>query len=200
MSTAEIDFTMNFEEHQQSDADKRLFVVFFREAVLNEFKTEQEGRPIYDDIDMIRIHSPGSRDTLVSPAHHGYTQRFPKQWAQYKAGIEQTMTGTPLAQVPWLTPARVAELRAVNISTVEQLAGMPDNIAARFMDHHALKQQAAAYLEAAKGQEPIRLMKAELANRDDQLAEMRTALEAMQSKVAELTAQREGPPRATTKA
>ena len=190
---------MNFEAHQQDDADKRLFVVFFREAVINEFRTEQEGRPIYDDIDMIRIHSPGSRDTCVSPVHPGYMQRFPRQWAQYKSGVDQTVSGTPLSQVPWLTPARVAECKAMNIATVEQLAGMPDNIAVRFMDHHALKQQATAYLEAAKGQEPLRLMKAELVARDDQLAEMRSMLTAMQSTIAELTAQREGPPRAVAK-
>ena len=178
--TQAIDFAMNFEESQQEEADKKLFVVFFREAVQNEFKSIEAGRPIFDDIDMIRIHAPGTRDTMVGMAHHGYQQRFPRQWAQYKAGQEQTVSGTPLSQVPWLTVSQVAELATFNIKSVEGLASMPDNVAQKFMNHHALKQQAAAYLESAKGAAPLLKMQAELAKRDEQIAELQTAIKAMQ--------------------
>jgi hypothetical protein len=184
MATQEIDFAMNFEDHQQEEADKKLFVVFYREAVQSEFKTLQEGRPIFDDVDMIRIHTPGSRDTVVGIAHHGYQQRFPRQWAQYKQNMEQTQSGTPLSAVPWLTASQVAELATFNIKSVEQLAGMPDNVAGRFMNHHALKQQAAAFLEAAKGAAPLLKMQAELASRDEQIAEMQKTIAAMQAKMA----------------
>jgi hypothetical protein len=178
--TQAIDFAMNFEESQQDDADKKLFVVFFREAVHNEFKSLEAGRPIFDDIDMIRIHTPGSRDTMVGHAHYGYQQRFPKQWAQYKNGMEQTVSGTPLNQVPWLTVGQVAELQVMNIKSVEQLAGMPDNVAQKFMNHQALKQQATAFLEAAKGAAPLLKMQAELAKRDETIAELQKAVRAMQ--------------------
>lgn len=183
MATQEIDFTMNFEEAQQSDADKRLLVTFFREAVQSEFKSIEAGRPIFDDIDMIRIMTPGSRDTTVGIAHYGYQQRFPRQWTQYKQNAEQTGSGTPLSAVPWLTNARVAELAVFHIRTVEQLANMPDNAAQRFMDHHALKQQAAAFLEAAKGAAPMLKLQAELSARDEQIAELRAAVSAMQASI-----------------
>ena len=183
MATQEIDFAMNFEDHQQSDADKKLFVVFFREAVQSEFKTIEAGRPIFDDVDMIRIHTPGSKDTLVAVAHHGYQERFPRQWAQYKAGMEQTTSGTPLSVLPWLTVSQIAEFAAMNIKSVEQLAGMPDNMAAKFMNHHALKQQAAAYLDAAKGAAPLLKMQEELKKRDDTIAELQTAVAAMQAAI-----------------
>lgn len=183
MATQEIDFTMNFEDSQQSEADKRLLVVFFSEPVQNQFKSMEAGRPIFDDIDMIRIHTPGSRDTTVGIAHQGYQQRFPRQWAQYKQNVEQTGSGTPLSAVPWLTRARVAELAVFNIKTVEQLAAMPDSAAQRFMDHHALKQQAAAFLEAAKGAAPMLKMQAELAARDEQIAELKAAVSAMQASI-----------------
>lgn len=183
MSTQEIDFAMNFEESHQSEADKKLFVVFFREAVQSEFKTLEAGRPIFDDVDMIRIHTPGSRDTVVGLAHHGYQERFPRQWAQYRAGIEQTTSGTPLNVLPWLTVSQVAEMHAMNIRSVEQLANMPDNTAQKFMNHHALKQQAAAFLEAAKGAAPMLKMQAELTARDEQIAELRTAMAAMQAAI-----------------
>ena len=176
MSTATIDFDMNFQDDQQSDADKKLFVTFFSEAVQNEGKTLEAGRPIFDDVDMIRIMYPGQRDTTVGIAHFGYQQRFPKQWAQYKAKNEQTVSGTPLDVVTWLTKGQVAELNHVNIHSVEQLAGMPDNISQRFMNHHALKQQAQAYLDAAAGSAPLIKMQAELTKRDEQIAELQAQM------------------------
>jgi len=175
-----IDFTNESDEAVQTEEDKRLFVVFYTEAVHNEFKSTEAGRPIFDDVDCIRIHSPGSRDTTVAPADPRYQSRFPRQWAQFKAGREQTASGTPLKIVPWLSVSQVAELATFNIKSVESLANMPDNIANRFMNHHALKQQAAAFLEAAKGAAPLIKMQSELAKRDEQIKELQTAIKAMQ--------------------
>lgn len=183
MATPEIDFAMNFEDNQQSDADKKLFVVFYRDAIQNHSKTVEAGRPIFDDVHMIRIHTPGSRDTLVSVADYGYQQRFARQWAQYEKGIEQTTSGTPLSAVPWLTGAQVAELLAVNIKSVEQLAGMADNVASKFMNHHELKRQAANFLEAAKGAAPMLKMQEELRSRDETISQMQETLKALQTQI-----------------
>lgn len=179
MSTTAIDFDMNFQDDQQSDADKRLFVVFFTEPVQNEFKSMEAGRAIYDDVDMIRIMYPGQRDTTVGVAHLGYQQRFPKQWAQYKAQQTQTISGTPLGVVTWLTKSQVAELNHVHIHSVEQLAGMPDSVSAKFMNHHQLKQQAQSYLDAVAGSAPLLKMQAELAKRDQTIAELQTTVNAL---------------------
>ena len=179
MSTATIDFDMNFQDDQQSDADKKLFVTFFTEAVQNESRTIDEGRPIFDDIDMIKIMYPGQRDTTVGIAHMGYQQRFPRQWAQYKARQTQTISGTPLSSATWLSKGQVAELNSVNIHSVEQLAGMPDNVAVKFMNHHQLKQQAQAFLDAAAGNAPLLRMQAELSKRDEQIAELQAQMATM---------------------
>ena len=179
MSTATLDFDMNFQDDQQSDADRKLFVVFFTEAVQNEGRSLEEGRPIFDDTDMIRIMYPGQRDTTVGKAHAGYQERFPKQWAQYKNRREQTVSGTPLGAVTWLTKSQVAELGFLNIHSVEQLAGMPDNVAMRLMNHHALKAQAQSYLDAAAGSAPLLKMQAELAKRDETIAELTVKVDAL---------------------
>lgn len=184
MSTAEIDFEMNFQDEHQSEADKRLFVTFFAEAVQNESKTIEAGRPIFDDIDMIRIMFPGQRDNLVGVADYGYQQRFPRQWAQYKARQTQTVSGTPLAQVPWLTKGQVAELGFLNVHSVEQLANMPDSASQRLMNHHSLKQQAQTYLDSAAGSAPLIKMQAELAKRDEQIAELMAAVASLQANQA----------------
>jgi len=191
MPTAIADFQMDFQNNQQSEADKRLLVHFYREAVQNNFKTKQEGRPIFDEFDFIKIMAPGSRDTVVSRVSDGdnYTRRFPNQWRQYQNNQEQTISGTPLKQVPWLTVGQIAEFNAVGCKTVEQLVGMPDNLSQKFMGHHQIKQRAQAFLEAAKDAAPLLRMQEELDKRDSQISELRGMIEAMQAtKKAENTA------------
>jgi hypothetical protein len=179
MSTETIDFAMNFEDGQQSEADKRLLVMFYRSTVKNEHKSIEAGRPIFDEIDLVKIVTPGSRDSFVGDATYEYQQRFPSQWARYKAGQEQVSSGTPLNSLPWVTIAQLEEFKAVGCHTVEQLVGMPDSVSQRFMGHHQIKQRAQAYLDAAAGAAPAIQLQAELEKRDDQIAELQSQVAAM---------------------
>ena len=191
MSTDTIDYQMNFQDNQQAEADKRLFVQFYKDAVKNEFKSKEAGRPIFDEHDFARVITPGSRDTIVVRVADGsdYALRFPTQWARYKAGQNQDVTGTPLSQLPWMSVGQVAEFAAVGCRTVEQLVGMPDNLSQKFMGHHQIKQRAQVYLDAAKEAAPALKLQAELEKRDMEIAELRSMIEAMQvAKKAEQSA------------
>jgi len=191
MSTATLDYDLNFQDNQQTEADKRLFVQFFKDAVKNEIKSKEAGRPIFDEHDFVRVITPGSRDTVITRVADGsdYALRFHAQWARYKAGQNQDVSGTPLSQLPWMSVGQVAEFAAVGCRTVEQLVGMPDNLSQKFMGHHQLKQRARVYLDAAKEAAPALKLQAELEKRDLEIAELRTMIEAMSaSKKAEQTA------------
>lgn len=182
MSTDVLEFPTQWQEAQSiSEADKKLFVTFHKEAVKNEGKSIEAGRPIFDEYDHITIIEPGSRDSFVAKVKPGseYPQRFPQQWARYKANQDQGVSGTPLSQVPWMSLAQIAEFNAVGCKTVEQLVGMPDNISQKFMGHHALKQRAQAYLAAAKDAAPALMLQAELEKRDQEISELRAMVEAM---------------------
>lgn len=178
MST-EIDFAMNFEDGQQSEADKRLLVVFYRSTVKNEPKSIEAGRPVFDEIDLIKIITPGSRDSFVGDATPDYQMRFAQQWNRYKAGKEQTASGTPLSMLPWLAVNQIEEFKAVGCHTIEQLVGMPDSISQKFMGHHQIKQRAQVYLDAAAGLAPTLKLQAELEKRDEQIATLQTQMTAM---------------------
>jgi hypothetical protein len=122
------------------DPDASLVPTFRNHAQLNETKTLAEGRPIYDDVEVVDIRKPGSRDYNTHPAtevcgwtvdpHTGgqvqvtYAERFSRQYQQFKAQAQQTKSGTPLDHAPFLTEGKRAELRAQNIYTVEQLAAI----------------------------------------------------------------------------
>ena len=186
MSTTTLDHEMNFQDGQQTEADKRLYVTFFKDAVKNEFKTIEAGRPIFDEFDFIRIITPGSRDSYVTKvrANDGYTMRFPQQWARYKQNQDQNVTGTPLSAVPWLTTAQIAEFNSVGCKTVEQLVGMSDSLSGKFMGHHQTKQRAQLFLDAANNAAPALKLQAELEKRDEEIAELRKMVEAMQTQHA----------------
>lgn len=174
-----LDFAMNFEDAQQNEADKKLLVLFFREAIKDETASIQAGRPIFKEVDMVKIITPGSRDSFIGDATEEYQQRFAAQWARYKAGRDQTQSGTPLNLLPWMTIAQVAEFNAVGCHTVEQLVGMSDALSQKFMGHHQIKQKAQAFLEAANNAAPMHRLQAELEKRDETIKQMQDQIQAL---------------------
>lgn len=153
---------------------------FKMQAVPNRLKSAEAGRPIFDDIEMCEIRFPGSRDVKPFPAHTlsthwvtdpetgeqrrlTYAERFPRQYRQFKESAVQTKSGTPLDGAKFLTAARRAELNALNIYTVEQLASVDGqelkNLGPGGRD---LKNQAQEFIDDGKRQAPNIRIEAEL--------------------------------------
>lgn len=157
--------------------DKRLYTNFYVRPVMNNFKSAEAGRPIFDEVDYVRIIIPGDKnnvvDTKVTEEHKA---RFEKQFERFKKNQEQAVSGTPLEVWPQMTVGQVAELKAMNIHTVEQLAEVPDNLAQKIMDSHALRAKAKLFLEAAAGEAVTTKMSAELEKRDVELAALKEQL------------------------
>lgn len=179
MSTEQYDMALNFDDSQQTEADKKLLVAFYRAPIKNEPKSAEAGRPIFDEIDLIKIIVPGSRDSYVGDASVEYQNRFPIQWARYKQGREQTVSGTPLSALSWMTLSQIAEFEAVNVKTIEQLVSMADAVSQKFMGHLMIKDRALNYLNAAKENAPTTKLMAELDKRDETIAELQKTVEAL---------------------
>lgn len=161
--------------------DKKLYIQFYVKAVMNGFKSSEEGRPIFDEVDYIRVIIPGDKNNVVdTKVTEEHKMRFPAQYDRFKKNQEQAVTGTPLEVWPQMTVGQVAELKAMHISTVEQLADLPDNLAQRIMGSHQLRAKAKVFLEAAAGESVNTKMAAELEKRDNQIA-------LMQEQLAQLT-------------
>jgi hypothetical protein len=122
------------------DPDDSVLAIFKDFAVKDENASAKAGRPIFNDMEIVELRFPGSKNWAAYPAtsfsHWGtdpqtgeqiqitYAERFRRQYQQYKAHSVQTKSGTPTTYAPFLTEARRAELRAQNIYTVEALAGI----------------------------------------------------------------------------
>jgi hypothetical protein len=106
--------------------DRRLHVVFSAKSVLNQLRSKEEGRPIHERVDFVRIQQPGERDFLERPATQNDIARFPRHWAAYQQGRENDPEGTPTATLFPNNPEIVENLRYAKIVTVEQLADLND--------------------------------------------------------------------------
>jgi hypothetical protein len=143
----------NLGRAQDYSGDDKLFIQFKTEAVMNPAKSTAAGRPIYDDIDMIVIRTPGSQLTSVVAPVKRYMDRFGSRYNAWKSGQKELATGTPLETFPLLftKPSLIAELKALNIHTVEQLATIPDNVKQKIMGGFELSTRAATWIERAQG-------------------------------------------------
>lgn len=165
--------------------DMQLAVEFFVKAVEHPSKSREEGRPIYDDREFVRIRFPAdNKRELVAPAHERhyvshigqqvtYAERFPEVYGAFQRQEADFVTGTRLIVAPFLTESKRAELDALGVKTVEQLAGLPDGARKRLgMGAMELQRQAQEYLDNAKGTAEV---------------------DALRRRVAELEAQKEMP-------
>ncbi len=164
--------------------DETLLVKFYKRAVLSELKSEEAQRPIYDDLDHILIIVPGDDktkiDTVVTSEHK---QRFPLEWKRYIEEGVVAETGTPLEQWAALSPGQIAEFKHFNIRTVEALAALSDDLARKFMGGgHSIREKAKQYLKAAADVAIVERQEAELAKRDNEIAELRKMVEELAAK------------------
>ena len=125
---------------------------FYTDAIENKTQSLEAGRPIYMQIDFVAINVPGSRDEVIRKVDAEIKQRFGAQYEHWKKTQEQPTEGQPLDMVPWLNVAQIRELQALNIKSLEQLAGLSDTAIQHIgMGGHDLRKKAQAYMASATG-------------------------------------------------
>ena len=153
---------------------RQTMISFYDREVQNEFKTNEEGRPIFEMKCYIRKVPPGDKlveiDRKATPADF---LRYPKEYEMYLKHQTTPVQGTPLEAWAQITRAQVREYQALNIFTVEQLAELPDSYGHKIMGFQNWKQKAQAFLMAAKGQGEFDRLQTELKKRDEEIERMK---------------------------
>lgn len=108
--------------------DAKVFAEFYNRAMIDGMATKEQGRTITRDVPHVRIIQPGESRLSVydQPATNDDASRFPRQWAAFKAGQEQSVSGSPLSLLFPQSPATVDNLVRCGIRTVEMLANAND--------------------------------------------------------------------------
>lgn len=170
---------------------------FYVEPLQNIAKSNMEGRPIFDDREMVEINVPGDLKnvvcTFVTDLHR---QRWPQYYAAFKAGLEAPSSGTSLMEWPQVTRSQAEELKYFKVHTVEQLAEMPDDLLTKVapMNGKIIREKAQRTLQVAAGAAPAEKLAAELAQRDSTIDELKAGMKALQDEVARLQASQDETP------
>ena len=164
--------------------DETLYVRFFYHPHHDPEASIEQGRPIYRDREYVEIIVPGDKTTSVfRPVRDLDKGRFARQYQAFKSNEVQTNFGTPLEAWPGITRAQCEELKFFKIYTVEQLSGMPDSIASRFMGMNQLRTRAKDFLEASKGTVQLEQFRKAIEDRDSELEVLRRAIADLQQRL-----------------
>jgi len=120
--------------------------------MIMETASNEANRPIFSDVEHVRIMVPGDKLSIVDrPASSDDKARFPDHYAKFKAGEGSQIVGTRLDAVPFITRSMVEEFKFFGIHTVEQLASTGDEVGQKFQGFQSYKQKAQKFLDAANG-------------------------------------------------
>jgi hypothetical protein len=186
-----------------SSTSNLLTPVFRVHTSANETRSKAEGRPIFEDLEVVEIRFAGDRQKVaVFPAHDAepnatriaiasgeisssevitYAQVYAPQYQQFKSSTTQSVSGTPVEELPFVTAAKRSELKALNIHTAEALAALDGTPLKQLgIGGRELKNQAAAYLENAAGSADVTALAAENVALRQEMDEMRAMMRAFQ--------------------
>jgi hypothetical protein len=170
--------------------DELLNVYFFNHPVPDVLETKAKGRPIDMDVEHVQIKAPGDRNTIrVFPAtdvykwvddpHRGriavtYAERFSEQYKQFKASQTQTVKGTSLDELPFLSQSKRGELRALGIYTAEMLAAIDGQPLKNLgMGGRELSEKAKAYIANSEKGAGVNVMAEEMARLKAELEKLK---------------------------
>jgi hypothetical protein len=137
----------------QGAGDEKLFIQFYMGTVSDAAATAEKGRPIFKDVECIRIITPGDKTNLVDrPMQPSDRARFARQYSTWKSrGKEgEIIEGTHLTEWPMISRSMAEELKYLHIRTVEQLAEVRDDVMLSVPGLATLKQNAQVWLGKTK--------------------------------------------------
>lgn len=151
-----------------------LVVQFHLDSKYMPKKSEEAGYPVYEQIERVTVWTDKDNNNIFD-VNELHRRRWPAEYAAFKEGREQAVSGTPLLALFPGQPEIVDTLRAQKIHTVEMLASVTDPNQFKF-----------AFPLAKKAQEFLGKNKAnEVPQMQAQMAEMAETIRLLQEQLAE---------------
>lgn len=152
--------------------DQQLLVKFFNHAQISKFKSDKAGVPVFEDVEMISVIQPGEKEEIKQLATDFHRRRFPKEYENFKAGIEQVAGGTPLEMLFPSEPSTVLTLKQFHIFNVQQLSAITDSAMTQLPFGRTLVDRARAYMSQAGGGQNFHAMQQAMQKQIEELKAM----------------------------
>lgn len=181
----------------QFGSDNNVNVSFYVKSVLNRAKSREEGRPVHESIEYVRIQHPGEKDYTDRPVTEvpQTVHRFARQWAAFKESRKFVPDGTPVEMVFPQWPEIAANLHGLGVHTAEQLA----NLTAEGISHLGLGGQdwvnkAKKFVEYGEKGVAHHKVQKELSDRDSKIDVLENTVAMMKNQIDRLLAAQSGVP------
>lgn len=149
-----------------------------------EAKAEREKKlpdaPVYRKIEFITIAMPGTKDSIHRPIMAADKIRFRAQYEAFKNAQGEVVDGTPIEQLTEIKPSQVTDLKYVGVTTIEQLAKVPDaSPLMSMMGGPGLKQRASAWVAKNRRASVVSQTNEAFKERDALIAELQEQVKAL---------------------
>lgn len=183
-------------ESFMEDNRGKMAVFFHAVQVKNNFKTELEKRPIFEERIFLKKLVPGDSTLVVDrPMRETDMEDYPIEWARFEQKKEQKADGTPIDAWMAINDTQKAEFKALHIFTIDQFAKLPDSAGNKIMGFNDLRAKASAFIGAAQDSQMMDKMRAET---DEKLKAQEVEMGELRAMIAELTSKKAGRPRKET--
>jgi len=183
-------------ESFMEDNRGKMAVFFHAVQVKNNFKTEMEKRPIFEERIFLKKLVPGDSTLVVDrPMREADMEDYPIEWARFEQKKEQKADGTPIDAWIAINDTQKAEFKALHIFTIDQFAKLPDSAGNKIMGFNDLRAKARAFIETAQDSQMMDRIRAET---DEKLKAQEVEMSELRAMIAELTSKKAGRPRKET--
>lgn len=174
---------------QGTGKDAGTIATFFKKGVYMKFKSEQEDREIYEDMDYISLRCSAQKKSISTrKVKQADIERFPHIWEAYVKQQDVKETGTDIAYLPDLSSSQVLMLKSADVPTIEALSCVPDgNIKTLGPGGLELKKRAKLFLEG-KDETSVKLGEA-----NDRIAKLEKTVKKLSEAAANPVRKKPGP-------
>lgn len=189
---------------EMGDKPKHGNIIYFFDKEERSTKlSEEQGRPVFVAKTYLHKSTPGDANVIIErPLREQDKTDFAHEWRQYSLKKESKVDGTPLEQMPWLDRIQCAEIKSLNIHSVEQLIDLAGVHQAKIMGFQELKRKAENYLKVAldttlveKREAEAAEAKAAAAAKDEEIRELKLRMELLERMVSTDRPRKPGRPR-----
>jgi hypothetical protein len=171
----------------------KMAVFFHAVQVRNNFKSDAEKRPIFEERVFIKKLVPGDSTLVVDrPMRMQDMDDFPVEWARYEQKKEQKVSGTPIDAWAAISDTQKAEFKALHIFTIDQFAQLADSAGNKIMGFNELRAKARAFIDAAQDSQLMDRIRAET---DEKLQAQEVEMAKLRAMIDELSAKKAGRPK-----
>lgn len=155
--------------------DSQQVVLFYTRSVFNSAKSQATGARHYENETWVKLHPPGERLNVIDrPVTNVDKIKYPMQWNMFLQNKTQVPEGTPIDLLFPNDPAKADNLKAFGVHTIQQCAKLSAHALATIgMGAQEWMNMAVQYLDSASSGTAFLQLRAELAQKDQEIRLMR---------------------------